>query len=198
MTSSQTRDPANVPKFVPHLVDSVRLDPVLRSDYEQLRELEHKADSNGVWRFGQQHLSPEDYVASLWRGVAANFIARSTTDPSPLGLVTLYNLDSGNMHAYMAAVGFEKRVRPRLQFMIAIARAIDYSFDSFPLTKLYFEVPAPNLPQFGSMVGRIMHEEARLRRHRFVRGEFVDQYILAIYANEWKQFHLSVGVEAQP
>ena len=63
---------------------------------------------------------------------------------------------------------------------------LDYLFTVFGFRKLYGEVLEFNLTSFRSIIGKIAHEEGRLRDHEYFDGRYWDLVFLAIYREEWE------------
>lgn len=49
----------------------------------------------------------------------------------------------------------------------------------------YFEVPAYNLDQFASAIGRALEEERRLRDHEWLGGRYWDRVYLSLSRERW-------------
>jgi len=68
----------------------------------------------------------------------------------------------------------------------ALGLFINYLFDTFPLRKLYGEVPGFNLESFVSARGRIFREEGRQRDHEWMFGRYWDLVIVAVWRDDWE------------
>ena len=157
----------------------VLLRPVDSSDYQRLRQLELSSPLAARWRFHGSTPSPDDYARTLWSGVLAQYIIVDRASNVGLGLCSCYGADLANGHAKFAATRFDPDDRAAA-FMEGLALFTDSLFRSFPLRKLYLEIPAFNLDTVRSAIGRMLAEEGVLREHVYFDGRYWDQHILAL------------------
>ena len=123
---------------------------------------------------------PDRFAADLHAQVLVQFVVRATDSGEPAGLVVAYAADLAQGHAYVAAAFAPGRSGTGLAADIG-AVFIRYLFHTFPLRKLYLEVPGFNWPQLRSAAGRLFHVEGVLRGHDYYAGRHWDRYLCAIY-----------------
>jgi hypothetical protein len=143
------------------------------------------------WRFRGMTPSPEQWLQRTWSGVLAQFVVVGRATGKPLGLVTCYQANFQDGHAYLAVVGFGDSARTPL-VILAFALFVDYVFSMWNFCKVYMEVPEYNMPQFATGRGRFLDEEGRLRGHLYTSGERYDQVILAIHRQKWLEVRRSL------
>lgn len=164
----------------------VFLRPVMPEDYGFLRAVELDDDLVVRWRMRGQVPSPEQWAASLWSGVLAQFIVVETSTSRPIGMVALYQANFQDRHAYFAAARFRPARRTPL-LIFGIAMAIEYAFTCWDFQKLYMELPEYNFAQFSSGEGRYFEVEGRLKGHLYAGGRRWDQLILAVERDHWRE-----------
>lgn len=184
---------ATSPPAPPRLGNSrVRLRPVEPSDYPHIYRSELSERLGPIWRHRGGTPSFESFTASLWAGVVAQYLVVRRDDPTPLGIVSLYEPDSTNGHAKLAAARFSDTIDR--EFVEAVAMFIEHCFSSWPLRKIYLEVPEYNLHQMAGLIGPLIIEEGRLREHLFKLGRWWDFVTLALYRDRWDESGLGARV----
>lgn len=103
----------------------------------------------------------------------------------PIGLVTAYNADFANQHAFVA-MALDPVVQRAGWPLEALLLFVDHVFGAFSFRKLYFEVPAFNIGQFASAVGRVLDAEGRLRDHEWFAGRWWDRVHLSLARDRWQ------------
>jgi len=63
----------------------------------------------------------------------------------------------------------------------AVAVFVRYLFKTFPLRKIYIEVPGFNWAQMASGEGILFEVEGVLKQHEYYDGQYWDKYYCAIY-----------------
>lgn len=163
---------------------TVRLRALVTSDYEPLRLLEQTGVSLVRYRHRGQTLSPENFVASLWHGVLAQFVVCTVEEAYSLGLVAAYDADLRNGHCKVAGhVG--SSARSTGAGIEGFALFFSYLFEAFPFRKLYFDVLSPNLSQFANYERMGIVEEGRLDQHENAGDEFWDLHVLSLTRSAW-------------
>lgn len=166
----------------------VRLVPLAPEHLSGLRALELSTELAFRWRHAGAHTSPEQYAASSWNDLLCSFLVFNPADlSSPRGIVSAYQADHANGHCRVAAARFGPSERPALTVMRALVLLFDYLFAGWRFRKLYFEVPAYNLPQFRSAVGQVLVEEGRLNDYVYLNGEYWDWVFLALTRERWAE-----------
>lgn len=131
-----------------------------------------------TWAFQGGSVSPDAFDGWLWSDVLAQFVVINSTD-EPLGLVRGYGADLLMGTAFVATI-MDTRPAPRGAGIDVTATFVDYLFATFPLRKLYFETTEDTMAPFGSAVGSVLVEEARIREHTYRSGRYVDLFILSM------------------
>lgn len=155
-----------------------RLRPVQQSDLTALYTLATHPQTAFRWRYRGAPPPMDTFAKELWAGVLAQYVVRPARDNDAAGLVVAYSPDEG--HAYLGAVFDPAHTGSGLaaQAVMVFAR---YLFHSFPLRKLYLEIPEFNMPQLRSGAGRLFQVEGVLREHCYYAGRWWDKHIAAIY-----------------
>lgn len=162
----------------------VALGRVRRDDYGFVIGLETDPANGFRWRHGARTPTDDEIVGSLGRGVHAQFLVWRRDPALRIGLVNLYNADPVNQHAYLGILSTPDVVRQGLALEAALLM-LRYGFAHFAFRKIYAEVNAGNLGQFSSGIGRLLHEEGRLRDHLFYNDRYWDLVTLAVYREEF-------------
>jgi RimJ/RimL family protein N-acetyltransferase len=162
----------------------VQLVPIRAEHMEFLYALVTSDETGPRWRFGGVVPSFETFQRQLSDGVLVQFIAQSTDQAVNIGHVVAYAPDMIGAHACVAGVVNSDAIGTG--FAIEVLEVfIDYLFATYPLDKLYFEVPEYNLHQFAKGYRDLMHCEAILKGHIRYGGRKYDRMTLALYRTEW-------------
>ena len=179
--------------------ERIALRPVEPSDYGLMYRKELAGNMLHRWRFGGSTPSPEAYPAAIWAGVYSQYLIcdnRSELLHRPIGLVLIYDLELVHGVAHFAATKFEDGILASALFVEGLALYIDVTFQTTPLRKLYMEVPEYNISSFGTAVGTVFKEEARLRDRRYYNGRYWDLAILAIERSDWSAMRIGLSEDA--
>ncbi len=130
--------------------------------------------------------SPEQWGASLWNGVLTQCLVIDPQAKEWVGIASCYNADQRHGHAYLAAAKFNMADASR-RMLEGVVLFIDYVLSTWQFRKLYMDVPAFNLDQIGSGIGRLLEEEGRLKDHLWLNGQFWDLHLLAITRGRWEE-----------
>jgi hypothetical protein len=160
----------------------VDLRPVVAADLPYLYALAVDPELSFKWRMRGQTPSPEQFQAELFVGVHAQFVVHHRESGRPLGLVVAYRMQADNGHCYLGLVG-DDDTGALMEGMVVF---LSYLFESWPLRKVYAEVPGYALDQFASGVDRYFDEEGRLTEHDFFKGQYWDLHVLAITRSRWE------------
>jgi hypothetical protein len=157
---------------------------VLPSDYEFLYRMSVDPVSSYRWRFRGATPSPEEFTASFWQGVLAQFIVDDAQKRGPLGLVVAYRADMRNGFAYGGFMSGHSTVigSPIVDGFIVF---LSYLFATWPLRKVYFEVPEYNLRGLQSGLDRYCVVEGRLVAYDFHDGRYWDMVIASLSRDAW-------------
>jgi RimJ/RimL family protein N-acetyltransferase len=173
--------PAPVPALAPTLANKVfRLTPIEPGDVAFLFSLSVAPETGFRWRYRGAPPSVERFAAELWAQVLVHYVVRRVASHEPVGYVVAYQADLARGHAYLGAVFGVQHTGTGLGAQ-ATAMFVRYLFHTFPLRKLYLEVPGWNWPQLASGAGIRFDVEGVLREHDYYAGQFWDKRICAIY-----------------
>lgn len=156
------------------------LAPIAGDDIDYLYALSVEPETCFRWRYRGAPPSIDRFVADLWTQVLVQFIARRSRDNRPVGHVVAYGADAAQRHAYVAAL-FGPQYAGTGVAAQSVAVFVRYLFHTYPLRKLYLEVPGFNWPQLRSGEGSLFRVEGILRDHDHYAGRSWDKYLCAIY-----------------
>jgi len=170
------RDP-----LVPELATKTfRLMPILPDDIGYLYGLATRPETCFRWRYRGAPPALDKFAADLWSQVLVQFTVRTAEANEIVGLVVAYNAGFAMRHVSVGAV-----FPPQFVGTGAAAQAttlfIKYLFHTFPLDKIYLEVPGFNWPQLRSGEGRLFTVEGILHDHDLYAGRPWDHRICAVY-----------------
>jgi RimJ/RimL family protein N-acetyltransferase len=172
----RSRDP-----LAPVLDDSAfLLTPIQEGDLPFLYTLATHPEVSYRWRYRGNPPPPERFAADLWGRVLVQLVARTAAEGQPAGLVVAYDADLAHGHAQLGAVFAPEHAGTGLPAG-AVALFVRYLFHTFPLRKLYLEIPGFNWDQLRSGAGRLFTVEGVLRAHDFYAGRYWDKHLCAIY-----------------
>src|SRR5262249_7435820 len=143
---------------------NVGLRPIMPSDYALLQMLETNGEVGARWRFRGQTMSPEQWSATLWQGVLAQFLVFAHGQELPIGMVKAYRASFQDRTAYIGGLRFDVGEESALM-MRGFALFIEYVFRCFDFRKLYLESPSYNVGQFASGIGRYFEVEGQYKDH---------------------------------
>lgn len=155
------------------------LRPINPDDYATLFHMATDPRTIQRWRFRGGTPSYEDFLRHLWDKVLSQFVVVSKASGEILSLVVAYGADHRNGNAYLAVL--KNPESTNASSLEGVLIFLNYLFSTFPLRKLYLEVPEFNLTQFSAGVGTIMQSEGVLKEHDYFEGRYWDLHILAIY-----------------
>jgi RimJ/RimL family protein N-acetyltransferase len=171
----------------PFATRHVRLRALETADYAWLHAASSDDELALAWRFRGSTPSPDAFVRTLWEGVLAQFLVVGARPPHrPSGHVSAYNADLHSGTAYFAVTAFP----PYLQTGLAIEGSLlflNYMFTTWRLRKIYVETTEEALAQFRSGAD-ILHPEGRLVAHEYLKGQYIDRLIFAIYRADFLEW----------
>lgn len=115
-----------------------------------------------------------------------DFIVRNKRDNEPIGVASIKDIDRQNGHAEIALgiADSDKRLAGfGVDLMIVL---LDIVFYDFGFEKCYTKVNDNNALGLKSALSFGFVGEGKLRKHIFVEGEYVDQWILGITKEEYE------------
>ena len=116
-----------------------------------------------------------------------DFIVRNKRDNEPIGVASIKDIDRQNGHAEIALgiADSDKRLAGfGVDLMIVL---LDIVFYEFGFEKCYTKVNDNNTLGLKSALSFGFIGEGKLRRHIFMEGEYIDQWILGITKEEYEQ-----------
>jgi RimJ/RimL family protein N-acetyltransferase len=164
----------------------VFLRQIAPDDYRLLRSAELGGELAVRWRYRGSTLSPEQWAQGLWHSTLVQYLVIGVEDPTPLGLVAVYQANFQDQHAYLAVETLGAR-RPSPLMMFGVSLFVDYVFTCWSFHKLYLEVAEYNVGQFQRGIGRWLEIEGRLREHLWYDDRRWDQLLIAIYRDSWRR-----------
>lgn len=183
MTASRPSRPAMVVSG-PLETRRLRLRPVVADDHLFLYEL--ATSPHLGWRLKSRGLplTYEDFIGQLHRNVAAQMMLDDVRDGQRVGIVQAIDLNLIDGNARVAITARPERIGSGWAVEGAGLFAA-YLFSTFPLRKLYFEVPAFAWPAVASGVDRAFAHEGTLKHHRYAAGQWWDVHVVAIHRDAW-------------
>jgi RimJ/RimL family protein N-acetyltransferase len=138
------------------------------------------------WRYRGRTPSFAEFEATLFEGVLAQFAVAPKDSGAICGLVTLYNADLANGHAFLGVVRGKRVPGDQGSMMDGCILLIQHAFASWPLRKIYFEVPGYNMHLVDGLIDAgFATEEGRLQEFFFFNGEYFDKVYVSIHRHVW-------------
>jgi len=162
---------------------ALRLAPITNDDIGFLYALAVEPETGFRWRYRGSVPSLERFAAELWNQVLLQFVVRRIEDGLPVGHVVAYGDEPSLRHTNVGAVFHPLCAGTGLAAQ-AVSLFVRHLFRTFPLNKIYLEVPGINWPQLHSGQGTLFQVEGVLRDHDYYAGRCWDKYICAIYPPE--------------
>ena len=180
---------------VPPLLDpatltsaNVRLRTLTPADFGPLYEAATAPSSGARWRFRGKTPSPEMFQATLFDNVLAQFVVAGRNRSDCIGLVVAYNPDLACGHAAFGFYRVNCPSAPRGAMMEGAGLFIQYCFDSWPLRKIFIELPSYNGFLIETLVrlGVVKHE-GKLCDYYFHNGKYCDLEHYSIARTTWQE-----------
>lgn len=159
---------------------TLRLAPITPDDIDFLYSLAIDPETGFRWRYKGSVPSLERFTAELWDQVLVQFVVRRVEDSVPVGQVVAYAEEPSLRHARVGAVFHPLCAGTGLAAQ-AVSLFVRYLFHTFPMNKIYLEVPGYNWPQLQSGQGVLFQVEGVLKDHDYYAGRYWDKYVCAIY-----------------
>jgi RimJ/RimL family protein N-acetyltransferase/aryl carrier-like protein len=170
--------------LAPTLADeSFRLAPITPADLDFLYALAAAPETCFRWRYRGAPPSFERFTGDLWKQVLVQYVARRNDTDQPIGHVIAFGADPAMHYVHMGAVFVAPYAGSGLAARLVVM-FVRYLFHTFPLRKVYLEVPGYNWPQLHSGRERLFRIEGVLRDHDYYAGRRWDQYLCAIYRDQ--------------
>jgi RimJ/RimL family protein N-acetyltransferase len=169
--------------------------PALPSDYDWLYQIAVLTPAGSRWRLHGEVPNMEQFIQFVYQGSKITSIVENL-DGRRLGMVQAWNADPMARHSQITAF-LSPEAEGKGWPLEGLLMFVDYAFRAFNLRKIYIETLETELRYYKSLVGAVMHEEGRFRGHKYVFGEWIDCYMLAIYRNDFKEFYSKTILLAQ-
>ncbi len=174
---------------------ALRLAPLIGEDLGFLYALAIEPETGFRWRYRGSIPPIERFKAELWNQVLLQFVVRRNSDDLPVGHVVAYGDELSLRHTYIGAV-FHPRTTGTGLAAQAVSLFARHLFRTFPLEKIYLEIPGINWPQLQSGQGRLFHVEGVLRDHDYYDGRRWDKYVCALYPQDFETHPAAVAPAA--
>lgn len=162
----------------------VRLRPLSDQDLGPLYVASTRPEQGFRWRFRGSTPSFQDFHASLFDGVLAQFMVVDSKTGSPFGLVCAYNarFEIGCVH-----IGFVRTFEGKGQGEVleGMLMFIEFLFQTWPFKKIYADVPEFNAQSMFDTNSKAVRVEGRLVQHCFHDGQWWDQLTIALWREDW-------------
>jgi RimJ/RimL family protein N-acetyltransferase len=168
---------------------NVGLRPLRPGDYQQLYEACLDPTTSFRYRFGGRTPSFDEFRTTLYAGVTAQFAVCDVRDGRLIGLVSAYNEVRDLGHCYLAfqRCGQAAGVSSEREMVDGMCLFVRYLFVTFPLRKLYIEVPEYNEYLIGGMTSSFLRAEGRMAAHYWHAGRYWDNLLLALYREDFEE-----------
>lgn len=179
---------AEDPVFSPDSSPRVRIRALQPSDIPSLYSAASDPVLGHRWRYRGRTPSFAEFEATLFEGVLAQFAVTPKDSSTICGLVTLYNADLANGHAFLGVVRGARVAGDQGSMMDGCVLLIQHAFTSWPLRKIYFDVPGYNMHLVNGLIeANFATEEGRLRHFYFFNGEYFDKIYVSISRQVWRE-----------
>jgi acyl carrier protein len=162
----------------------LRLRPVVLDDHPFLYEL---ATSPHIgWRLKSRGLplSYDEFVAQLHRDVLAQVMVDDVRSAQRVGIVQAVAANLIDGHARITTTSRPERIGSGWA-VEGLGLFVSYLFATFPLRKLYAEVPSFAWATVASGEGTAFTVEGVLKGHRYANGQWWDVSVVAIDRDGW-------------
>lgn len=169
----------------------VRLRPILDFDLVPLYLASFDPANAAQWRYRGRTLPMDEFVATLFGGVIAQFMVEMVETGAPVGLVVAYDENRSGLNCKLAFLRCGQRAPGDSAAVLeGMMLFISYLFDNFPFRKLFAEVPSYNMSMF---VADFADHEGVLKEFLFYKGEFVDLHHVSIARETWAKLASETG-----
>lgn len=150
---------------------------------EYLFELSTRGENAVRWRFHGAQISLREFTDSLGIDVLTHFVV---VDPvnEPIGYVVCYGANQRNGFAFVGVIVDESKLGEGVGGE-AGALFITHLFDTYPLRKLYIEIPDFSVASIEHRMNGMFEREGIWRDHFFAKGQYWDMHIFATYRRTW-------------
>lgn len=162
----------------------VKLVDPMPENYPALFRIARSGTVVDRWQSGSQNLGYEVFKQRFWDSVLAQFVFGLPSESRVLGLV---KCEVPNFRHQTAHFGIysDPGVHSSPVPLRAILTLVNFVFHTYPLRKLYAEVPAYNYALFASGADNFFTVEGILRDHEMHFGKLWDLHIVAVSRELW-------------
>lgn len=168
----------------PHLV--VR--PLLPGRYDEALDLELGGGGVGPSRHGGRTPAPAQAPGLLWDGVLVQWGIHEPDTDHLIGLVTCYDADLRNQHAWIAAWSRPVTSGSGL-VLLGLGLLISDLFARWPFRQLFAETDREAYQRFATGTDRSFRIDGVLEGHRLRDGQPADRLLIAIERSAWTTGH---------
>lgn len=162
--------------------------PIHPDDVGELYRAAFDPEQSHRWRYRGRTVSPEGFAAELHAGVLCQFIAVSSQDGNPLGIVSAYNADLGNGHCYAAIQRTDHSAGIRMGMIEACTMMFGYLFNHFAIRHIYLEMVEHNRFMGDSLVRLGLGSRvATYPVHQFGPNGYEDLHVFVVTRSQWRQ-----------
>jgi ribosomal-protein-serine acetyltransferase len=173
-----------------YLSTTYRLIPLIDLNEEtQLQVLEIRNEEYiREWMFTENKINVEDHfvwIERLKNDKSQICLIIINEEEQPFGAVNIKNIDKENK---IAELGFYKsqKINEKGLMTKSLSTAIDYSFNTLGLDKIYSEVFEGNIKSLAIHKRLLFTEEGFLRLHKIKGGKRIGVHLFGLLKNEWK------------
>jgi hypothetical protein len=166
--------------------------PFVGQDVEWLYHVVVVAGVGLTWRFRGALPPIGEFVDHVLKGTEANFVVESLADGAPVAFTQYVDVNYRDQTAALSAV--VDPVHQRKGWPIeGLALSVGYGFDVLGFRKIYLTSPESVTSAYRHLVGKLLHEEGRLREHQRVLDRYEDFVVYGMYAREWPEWRARLG-----
>ncbi len=165
-------------------IGSVRLRPLREPDFPLLYEASVSPSSSFRWRFRGSVPNRQQFLQMLEADVFVQMMCEDRLANVPLSLNVLYSVEPWAQSCYLGYIGVPG-ASDSMQRTGGLVLLLAYGFATWPLRKIYLEVPGFNVALLESLPRDVVREEGRLRDHYWHEGAWHDKVLLAIYREDF-------------
>jgi RimJ/RimL family protein N-acetyltransferase len=166
---------------------TVRLRPLRPDDTPALYEAAMDPGSGFRWRYRGRTMSIDQFHQTLHDGVLAQFMVETLDGAAPIGLCVAYNHVSDGGHCHIAFQRVQTDAGQGGEMIEGLFLFLGHVFRSFPLRRVFFEIPEYNQYLVPGAHG-LLEPEGRLREYFFHDGRYWDQLNYSVDVDRFKEF----------
>ena len=166
----------------------VRLRAIERDDLKRLHELYRQVDlvllGDGHWRPSPLAAYEKYFDKHVEDSDRAEFVIEA--DGKVIGDLNLHSRDNRSRVSSFGVGIYDREYLGKGYGREAIALLLDWAFDDRNFDRIWLTTWATNERAIRCYQALGFVQEARLRRHIFLDGEYVDELIMGLLRDEWR------------